>query len=152
MTKSNFLRWKCLVCKIELWSSLASTVCEPMVRHHLQWNPVKARRLIKLGEGLELTVSLVYIFHSCGAKRQIAWNAMGRLSQTKLRAWGNFSSEKYFSLQIWNIFPFMLYSLPAPHFEIAWLHPLLNMSSHFWFLQHTKINSFAWVTQTVQQV
>lgn len=75
--------------------------------------PSESKKANKIGGGVRTDwVAFVYIFHSCGAKRQIAWNAMGRLSQTKMRAWGNFSSEKYFSLQIWNIFPFMLYSPP----------------------------------------
>ena len=81
----------------------------------LTMKPSESEKANKIGGGVRTNwVSLVYIFHSCGSKRQIAWNAMGRLSQTKMRAWGNFSSEKYFSLQIWNIFPFMLYSLPCP--------------------------------------
>ena len=81
----------------------------------LTMKPSESEKANKIGGGVRTNwVSLVCIFHSCGAKRQVAWNAMGRLSQTKMRAWGNFSSEKYFSLQLLNIFPFMLYSLPSP--------------------------------------
>lgn len=62
------------------------------------------------------------VCHSCRAGRRLAcaWKATGRLSQAKIRAGGNFSSEKIHFLANLKYFSFYVIFIFSP-FGITWL-------------------------------